>query len=344
MKEEYKPKVSVIVPCYNEKQHAKEFLTNLAEQIEGTKDCEIIVADGMSDDGTREIIQKIIKSNKHIRLIDNKNTSASYGLNSAIKVSKGEIIIRMDMHTIYASDYIEKCVETLQNTNADNVGGAARIKAVGYIQRANGIAFATKFSVGGAKFHQEDYEGFVDTVPYGCWWKHTLIEIGLFDENLIRNQDDELNYRIIKRGGKIWQSSNIKSWYYPRSTLQGIFLQYLQYGYWKVKILKKHKTLSSWRQLMPMLLVSSILYFGVMGAFSEWNLKVLYSILFLYAITNIIFSIISCNLKRDRKYIAALPIVYMMYHFGYGIGYIIGLLTIFFPRAVPSNYLTKTSR
>src|SRR5262249_41018531 len=155
------------------------------------------------------------------------------GLNQAILAAQGEIIVRIDAHTEYAGDYITQCVQVLEETGADNAGGAWRTKADGFIAQAIALAFHSPFSAGGARSHDVDYEGCVDTVIYGCWRRQRLVELGMFDEELARNQDDELNLRITRNGGKIWQSSRIRSWYRPRASLMALLRQYSQYGYWK---------------------------------------------------------------------------------------------------------------
>src|SRR5262249_21289065 len=149
------------------------------------------------------------------------------GLNRAVRAAKGDIIIRMDVHTEYAPDYVKRCVEVLRGTGADNVGGPARTRAEGYRQEAIALAFHSRFSTGGARFHDPNYDGYVDTVTYGCWRKTRLVELGLFDEELARNQDDELNVRIHRAGGTVYQSSSIRSWYRPRPSLRGLFTQHI---------------------------------------------------------------------------------------------------------------------
>src|SRR5262249_47627952 len=150
-----------------------------------------------------------------------------------------------------ASDYCRRCLEALRLTGADNVGGAARTKASGLRARAIAAAYHSRFSTGGAKFHDERYEGYVDTVTYGCWHKSTLERLGLFDETLARNQDDELNLRLVRAGGKIWQSAAVVSWYRPRSSISALCRQYFQYGFWKVAVIRKHVLPASWRHLAP---------------------------------------------------------------------------------------------
>src|SRR5690606_13880859 len=149
------------------------------------------------------------RANGRIRVIDNPRRITPTGLNAAIRAARGDIIIRMDVHTQYAPDYLRRCVEVLEETGADNVGGAQRASGDSFRSRVFRAAFHSPFAVGGAKAHAADYEGYVDTVFLGCWHKSTLFRVGLFDETLVRNQDDELNLRLVRMGGKIWQSRKI---------------------------------------------------------------------------------------------------------------------------------------
>ena len=183
-------------------------------------DWEVIVADGMSDDGTRAILTEYSLREPRIRVIDNPGCISSIGLNAAVVAARGEIVIRMDAHTEYASDYVRQCVAVLAETGADNVGGAARTKATGLMPTAIAAAYRSPFSTGGARFHDERYEGPVDTVTYGCWKKSTLLRLGLFDKTLVRNQDDELNLRLIRAGGTVWQSRRIALVFAPQNALR----------------------------------------------------------------------------------------------------------------------------
>lgn len=336
--------VSVIVPCYNEIEYVQQFLNDLLQQDFQSGDYEIIISDGMSDDGSRELLQSITANVSKIKLIDNVKRHVSHGLNLAIKQAMGDIIIRMDMHTTYANNYIQACVETLRETGAQNVGGPALTDAKSYLQKANAIVYNSFFSVGGAKFHSKQYEGWVDTVTYGCWMKETLLEIGLFDEKLIRNQDDELNYRLVKSGGKIWQSPKIKSWYFPRETLKGIFKQYFQYGYWKVKILEKHKLPSSLRQLIPPFFLLSLIVLSMLSPFFDFSYNLMIFILTSYFLISISFSFIYCLANRHIEYFFVMPLIYCSYHFGYGAGYLWGLADWISSGLLYSLDFEKTSR
>jgi len=318
--------VSIIVPCRNERHFIGKFIDNIycQEPVEGC--CELIVADGMSDDGTREILNEYKERYPFLVMLDNPERTTSYALNRAIRAAMGTIIIRMDVHTEYARDYVQKCVEVLNQTCAENVGGPARTKASSYMQKAIQLAYHSPFAVGGAKFHDLDYEGYVDTITYGCWHKQTLVNLGLFDEELVRNQDDELNLRIIRSGGKIWQSSDIKSWYYPRASLKQLFKQYMQYGYWKVRVIQKHRIPASVRHVIPGTFVATLIILTVFSFFSRAAMTCLYYITCLYVAANLAATANTCRKKELLLYLPVMPFVFATYHISYGLGFLLGCI------------------
>ena len=336
----YDISVAIIIPCRNEIDHIRKILDTAISQSKKFKTSEIIIADGMSDDGTREIIKEFI-SEKNIHLIDNHKRIVSSGLNLAILSTECQIIIRMDAHVEYASDYIEKSVYYLLKTEAQNVGGPARTKHSSYIQEANSLCYHSKFSVGGARFHDVDYEGEVDTVTFGCWQKRYLIEIGLFDEELVRNQDDELNFRINLAGGKVWQAPQIKSWYYPRSRIRDIFMQYFQYGYWKVYVNKKHRTITTLRQLIPSFFMTSLLA-GIVLSFVHW----LFAFLLMAEITLYLSGCLFFAIKKTKKLNQAMPVIltFFILHAGYGLGYLLGAIEFIVFRGNPANKNQQLTR
>jgi succinoglycan biosynthesis protein ExoA len=292
---------------------------------------EVVVADGMSDDGTRRVIAEIAADDSRVRMIDNHQRTTPTGLNAAIRAARGEIIVRMDAHTEIAPDYTRLCVETLEHSGAQNVGGPALVKARGYVQRANAAAFHSPFSTGGGKFHRPRYEGEVDTVVFGCWKKSTLLEIGLFDEELVRNQDDELNFRLRQRGGRLWQSPAIRSWYQPRSTLTRIFSQYFQYGFWKVRVIQKRGRPASVRHVVPVLFVAG-LTLGWIPALAWSPLWIAYlTILAAYATANAAFSIFAAA-RTEWRLLPVLPLVFFVYQFSYGLGFAAGMWHFARPR------------
>jgi succinoglycan biosynthesis protein ExoA len=326
--------VSVIVACRNERKYIRNFLDSLCRQALGGTKIEVLIADGMSDDSTRQVLELYRRIVLPLRVIDNPARIGSAGLNAAIREARGEIIIRMDAHTEYAPDYIRRCLEVLNETGADNVGGPALTRADGYLGHAIALAYHTRFACGGAKFHDAGYEGFVDTVTYGCWRKSTLERIGLFDESLARNQDDELNLRLVSSGGKIWQSPKITSWYRPRAGLTALFNQYFQYGFWKVSVIRKHGKPASWRHVVPgaCLLIGFLLLLGATGAsltgsaswksgfISAWAL-----LAGLYTATSASTAFLLAK-RKGWRFLPALPIVFATYHLSYGLGFVLGLV------------------
>lgn len=256
--------VSVIVPCRNERDHIAAFCASVAEQVipEGWR-LEVWIADGMSDDGTRERLAEWCAQDARFHMIDNPGRIVSCGLNRCIAASQGEFIVRLDVHTVYAPDYIDQCLATWTLTGADNVGGPWRAQGgLGpehRVQRAVAAAFQSRLVAGGALSRDLNYDGEVDTVYLGAWPRTTFERFGGFDETLVRNQDDEHNLRIHKGGGRIWQSARIRSTYFPRASKRDVFRQYRQYGYWKPFVMLKHGQAAALRHLVPGLFVAALL-------------------------------------------------------------------------------------
>ncbi|MDB5818095.1 MAG: glycosyl transferase family 2, partial [Rhizobacter sp.] len=203
----------------------------------------------------------ISSADARLVVIDNPGRIVSTGLNLAIAATTGEVVVRMDVHTHYADDYVARCLDALAATGADNVGGpwhAQPAPNASPMQQAIAAAFQSRWVAGGARSRDLAYSGWVDTVYLGAWPRESLQRFGGFDESLVRNQDDELNLRITLGGGRVWQSADIRSVYRPRSHLGQVFRQYLQYGYWKPFVMKKHGQAASARQLMPGLLVAAL--------------------------------------------------------------------------------------
>jgi succinoglycan biosynthesis protein ExoA len=336
--------VSVIVPCRNEIRHIRLFLESLLQQeLSPDYDCEFLIADGMSDDGTRRVLAEFQPLFKSLIILDNNHQTVSSGLNSGILHARGGIIIRMDVHTEYASDYIRECVKALENTAADNVGGPALPRGRTYIERGICLAYESTFGSGGAAFHNATFEGYVDTVTYGCWRKSTLQRLGLFDEELIRNQDDELNLRLTRSGGRIWQTPKIRSWYHPRSTLMGLARQHVQYGYWKAHVIRKHRIPASWRHLVPGAFAMALLFLGTTALFWSWSARMLALLLMTYGGASLVASIVACRRAKNLTFLPVMPVVFAAYHLPYGLGFLGGLCDIALRRRA-SRTLTALTR
>lgn len=325
--------VSIIVPCRNEIRHIREFLESVFSQELARIEMEVLIADGMSVDGTREVLAEFERKFAALRVFENPEGIVSTGLNRAIREATGEIIIRMDAHSVYPPDYVLSCVEVQQGTNADNVGGPPLALANGYIAQGIALAFHMPFATGGAKFRDPQYEGPTDTVMYGCWRKSTLERVGLFDETLVRSQDYDLNARLISSGGTVWQSPKITFWYRPRASLSGLFSQYFQYGYWKFAVVRKHGRLSSWRNFVP----GSCLLAGIallicaaaasLGGFERWRnafLIVCAALAGSYLLASFASALIAAR-RKGWRFLPCLPVVFAFYHLSYALGFVLAL-------------------
>ena len=335
--------VSIIIPCRNEVNHIKDCLDTILKQDYPSSLLEIIIIDGLSDDGTRELLNSY-HNQYRLTLLENPKKIVPTALNIGILNSHGNIIIRMDVHSLYATDYIRQCVDLLESTNADNVGGPAITISKSFIQQAIALAFKSPFGVGGAKSHRENYEGPVDTVFYGCYHRETFEKIGLFDEELVRNQDDEFNLRLARAGGKIWQSPLIRSWYYPRSSLKALFKQYMQYGYWKVRVIQKHRLPASIRHIIPGTFVGGLLFSGLLAMFLKPFRLIFILVALSYLLGNLAATTITCHKHSDWRYIPLMPIVFFIYHFSYGYGFIRGVIDFLILKKSSGRGFTQISR
>lgn len=336
--------ISVIVPCRNEREYIASFLTSVLHGTVPGYAIEFLVTDGMSDDGTREVIERMAQGDKRIQLIDNYGRIVSTGLNAAIAQARGDIIIRLDVHTTYAPDYLARCVAVLNETGADNVGGPWHAVGEGYLQSAIALAFQSPFSSGGAGSHRLDYEGPVDSVYLGCWRREAFERFGMFDEDLVRNQDDEFNLRIVRGGGKVWQSPTIQSSYYPRASLSRLFAQYAQYGYWKVRVIQKHRLPASIRHLAPALFVGALGFTLLLSPFSMIALLSFLGLSSSYLAGNLLASFSVCARPGKWRYLPVMPPVFAAFHFGYGYGFLRGLWDFIVRKRAHDRYsqLTRT--
>ena len=248
-----RPTVSIVLPTHTERAHIVDCLDSLeAQDYENV--VEIVVADGGSEDGTRELVRR--RGGK-VRLLEHDGVTAAAGLNAAIRSATGEVIVRADAHTLYRKDYVTRSVQVLTETGADNVGG--RMLPVGDTSFARGVAAATSspLGIGPGRFHYSTERCEVDTVFLGCWRRQTLFELGLFDETELQwgAEDHELNMRLRDRGGRVVLDPSIVSYYFPRSRPMGLARQYYNYGLGKASTLRKHGRLPTWRPLAPLGLV-----------------------------------------------------------------------------------------
>lgn len=331
------PFITLIMPIRNESAFISRSLGAVLAQDYPADRFEVLVADGMSTDGTREIVRELQSKHPPLRLVDNPGGFVPTGMNAAIKQAVGEIIIRVDGHTIVERDYVRQCVAALQRSGADNVGG--RMDAVSEERFGQAVALATSspFGVGGARFHYSDYEEWVDTVYMGAWPREVFGRIGLFDEEQVRNQDDELNYRLLERGGRILLNPLIKSKYYNRSTLCSLWRQYYQYGFWKVRVMQKHPRQMRWRQFVPPSLVLATLLTALLSTITMAGRLLLLIVLGLYLTANLGASMLSAH-RVGWRHLAFLPITFATLHWAYGVGFLFGLIRFLSRWKISNNF------
>jgi hypothetical protein len=211
------------------------------------------------------------------------------------------------------------------------------------LQKAIAIAHHSRFSVGGARWHDISYEGPADTVFGGFYRREVFERLGLFDETLVRNQDDEFNLRLLRAAGTIWQSPRIKSWYRPRADLRTLFQQYLQYGYWKVRVIQKHGMPASWRHLVPGSFVFFLAVLPFLALFFDGALWIWLGMAGLYVTANFLASLTTA-VRRGRVLLFYLPPVFACYHLGYGIGFLCGIVDFVILRRQPAPAFTGLTR
>lgn len=315
------PKVSIIIPCRNEEKYiAKNINSILHQNYSG--EIEILIVDGMSDDNTREIVEAYENSN--VRLIDNPHKFTPQALNIGVDNSEGDIFIILGGHAFLDEDFVMNNVSILQNDSSIGCSGGQILNI--YENKAGELiskAMSSIFGVGNATFRTGGDPGYVDTVAFGAYYRKIHNEIGGFDEDLVRNQDDEYNYKITKAGYKIFFDPKVISHYYVRGSIKKLYKQYYQYGYWKVYVNKKHKTVTTVRQLVPLGLV--------LGCFVGLFVSLLYPkfafILSTGLLTYVLLAIVF-GLKQGNSLIEGFNVakVFPVLHFSYGFGYLIGLI------------------
>lgn len=324
---EKQPGVSVIVPIRNEEKFIEDTLTSVCNQTFPKEDYEIIIADGLSTDGTLEIIKNVQERfpKHHIQVISNEGQIVPTGLNEAIRCAKGKIILRVDGHCEINKNYISTCVKLLKSKDVDVVGGVIDTIGQNYVAKTIAISMSSNFGVGGSPFRvNQEKEIFVDSVAFPAFTHEIIEKVGLFDEELVRNQDDEYTYRIRKAGGKILLSPELRSKYYSRASLKKLFKQYYQYGFWKIRVLQKHPLQMRPRQFAPFLFVVLLLASLGLMPFSQLGLWFFTSIMCVYLVANITASIIEAN-KNGWNYLLLFPAVFGTLHISYGVGFLVGL-------------------
>lgn len=318
--------VSVIMPIRNEAAFIERSLGAVLAQDYPHDRLEVLVADGMSTDDTRAVVARLAAEHPDILVVvvDNREGIVPTGFNRALAQSRGTVIVRVDGHTIVAPDYVRQCVAALRRTGADNVGGRMEAVGDGPFGKAVAVATSTPFGVGGARFHYSRDEEWVDTVYMGAWPRRVFERLGGFDEEQVRNQDDEFNYRLRKQGGRILLSPAIRSRYFNRSSPRTLWRQYYQYGYWKVRVMQKHPGQMRPRQFAPSVFAAALLVTLAASPFSSiaaWGLALTAGG---YAAANLSASLLT-GWRTDLRLIPRLAAAFAILHLSYGLGFLAGL-------------------
>jgi len=304
---------------------------------------EIIVADGMSDDGTRGILAQLARQDERLVVVDNKEKITPCGMNAGIAAAGGRYIAIAGAHHRYAPDYLRQSVAVLEETGADNVGGAMMCDAETRVQKAVAAAHHSAFGTGGARWHDPGYEGPADTVFGGVYRREVFETIGLFDPALVRNQDDELNLRLTRAGGRIWQSPRIRSWYSPRGSIWGAYRQYFQYGYWKVRVIRKHRLPASPRHLVPAALILALTGLPILALVWPFAAVLWVALVVIYGVGTV-FASIAASRGWGWEVVPLMPVVFACCHFGYGFGFLAGLRDAMIGRRGTSSFTLEITR
>lgn len=320
--------VSVVIPCFNEEKYIISCLFSICSQkLPHDTELKVLVCDGKSTDQTIFLIKEFIQTHPEVHYLVNEKRTTPFALNLGITKEDSNVVIIFGAHAVMKENYIRYCIEKLQSS--DEIGCVGGIinniyetKQSSYI----GLAMSSPFGVGNAHFRTGTAEGYVDTVAFGAYSREAINQVGLFDEELIRNQDDEYNYRVLKYGYKIWLDPQIQSDYYVRSSIKKLFKQYEQYGYWKVYVNKKHRTVTTIRQLIPFFFVMYLLVGSISSLLSVFCFYVFIGIFLFYVITGIYFA------RKKTVHLSEILNVFSIFfilHFSYGLGYLKGVFDFF---------------
>jgi len=324
--------VSILIPCYQERNFIRACLESvLAFDLPGDTTIEILVLDGMSTDGTRDIVSEMSAADSRIRLIDNRNRTQSAALNLGIPMSTGEYIMRLDAHSVYPKDYLAHCLETALRTGADNTGGAVATlrRGEGY-QSALVQAITThKFGVGDSGFRTDAAEGESDTVPYGFFKRDIFSKVGYFDERLLRAQDYEMNRRIDAAGGKIWLNPAIQVHYYQQPTLNAfIRKQIVHEAPYNAYMWYLAPYAFAVRHAVTGVFAAGVIGGVILSAFFHPIRVIFLSVMALYLLLALASGVQQAIRYKEPRHVLFAPIGFFLFHFLHGIGILIGLLKL----------------
>lgn len=319
--------VSIVIPCLNEKNYILRCLRSIAEQSYPANLVTTYVCDGMSNDGTRELIMDFAKEHPQFALLDNIQKTTPFALNLGIRQSSGEIVIILGAHSELDPDFVRKSVASFDVDPAIMcTGGVLENVYENSTSRMIGAAMSSSFGVGNAHFRTGNKSGFVDTVAFGAYKREIFDQVGFFDEELIRNQDDEFNFRVTNAGYKIYLNHEIRCRYFVRASFKKLYRQYYQYGYWKVFVNKKHKTITTLRQLIPMFFVLYLMLLVI----SIFTHKLIFLAMSAFGLLYLLLALVfAARSAASFTGLFGVALTFFILHFSYGLGYLKGIFDFF---------------
>lgn len=324
------PTVSVVIPCFNEERFIAKVLENLAAQYTNAR-YEIIIVDGMSTDETRAVVSRFMREHPKlvVRLVDNPKRHIPTALNIGIEQARGEIIVRMDAHSVPSENYVRRCVENLMSGDASVVGMPWRIRASAdtVAARAVALAVAHPFGIGDAKYRLANSASqFVDTVPFGAFRKSLWREIGGFNEALLANEDYDFHYRVRQRGGRVLLDTGGHSVYFARGSFKALAVQYFRYGRWKAQMVKRHPRSLKIRQLIAPAFVVALIVLTALGLWWWPALVALALVVAPYVTLALFFALKLSRAEGKLRLLPAIAFSFLIIHLAWGSSFLIGLI------------------
>ena len=334
--------VSIVIPCLNEVSYIERCVRSTMMQTYPAHRIEVVVADGGSTDGTLERLHDLQQTYGQLIVVNNPKRFTPVALNLGIQAGRGDVVIILGAHAELAPNFVEKCIDALASHHAAGcVGGIIENVHENRTAAIVSRAMQSPFGVGNARFRTGGEAGFVDTVAFGAYKREVFEAIGLFDEDLVRNQDDEFNYRLVKAGYSIWFDPEIRSRYYVRASYSKLFKQYFQYGYWKVFVNRKHKAVTTWRQLVPFAFVMWLALAALLALRMPDLMPLLTLPALLWLIGALGAGIASGTPSRD---LPGLTLSFLILHTAYGTGYARGIVEFLLLRRMPAADQHRLSR
>ena len=341
-----KPKVSVILPIRNEADFIGRCLRSVMGNDVPAERMEILVVDGMSDDGTREIVRSLAAEDPRIRLLDNTRRTVPFAMNLGLAESKGDIIIRIDGHTTITADYVEQCVRTfVEHPDVWRVGGVMETVGERYMARVIAAAMSNPVGVGGGNWRIATEEGYADDVAFPTWARWVFDKVGLYDEQLVRNQDSDLTQRISQAGGITYRNPRMQTVYYSRGTLGKLGRQHYQYGLWGIRTIQKHGKPANLRRVAPLIfvLVWLVLIAGALLWRPGWMALSGFAAIYVLGLA---YAFFHAAVRNGTKVALLVPVACAVMHFTYGAGLLMGVIhwMVLRGRFIPKPEAHKLSR